>query len=118
MSTFFFLRVVSDEKLEWLRTAMKTLSEAEKQVRISNDRTTWLTAALLQLGPAPSDGGSCTTFHASCTGTSVTQSPVLLDDITAENADFESTLTSRQTWFADYNDNDDDCFYVCLLEKT
>eukprot|EP01018_Ginkgo_biloba_P001284 Gb_23101 [translate_table: standard] len=32
-------------------TASKTLSEAEKQLQLSNDRTTWLTAALLQLAP-------------------------------------------------------------------
>ncbi|KAK6133546.1 hypothetical protein DH2020_032675 [Rehmannia glutinosa] len=33
------------------RQALKTLSEAEKQLRVSNDRITWLTAALLQLAP-------------------------------------------------------------------
>lgn len=34
-----------------LRQALKVLSEAEKQLRVSNDRTTWLTAALLQFAP-------------------------------------------------------------------
>lgn len=37
--------------MERLRQALKTLSEAEKQLRMSNDKTTWLTAALLQLAP-------------------------------------------------------------------
>lgn len=37
--------------MEKLRQALKTLSEAEKQLRVSNDRLTWLTAALLQLAP-------------------------------------------------------------------
>lgn len=37
--------------MEKLRQALKTLSEAEKQLRVSNDKTTWLTAALLQLAP-------------------------------------------------------------------
>ena len=37
--------------MEKLRQALKTLSEAEKQLRMSNDRLTWLTAALLQLAP-------------------------------------------------------------------
>lgn len=37
--------------MEKLRQALKTLSEAEKQLRVSNDRITWLTAALLQLAP-------------------------------------------------------------------
>lgn len=42
---------VSREDTEKLRLALKTLSEAEKQLRVSNDRLTWLTAALLQLAP-------------------------------------------------------------------
>ncbi|KAK3035061.1 hypothetical protein RJ639_034851 [Escallonia herrerae] len=42
---------VSKEDMEKLRQALKTLSEAEKQLRMSNDRLTWLTAALLQLAP-------------------------------------------------------------------
>lgn len=37
--------------MERLRLALKTLSEAEKQLRTSNDKLTWLTAALLQLAP-------------------------------------------------------------------
>ena len=42
---------VSKEDMKKLRHALKTLSEAEKQLRMSNDRLTWLTAALLQLAP-------------------------------------------------------------------
>jgi DNA polymerase III gamma/tau subunit len=42
---------VSKNDMEKLRQALKTLSEAEKQLRVSNDKTTWLTAALLQLAP-------------------------------------------------------------------
>ena len=37
--------------MEKLRQALKTLSEADKQLRMSNDKLTWLTAALLQLAP-------------------------------------------------------------------
>lgn len=37
--------------MEKLRQALKTLSEAEKQLRMSNEKLTWLTAALLQLAP-------------------------------------------------------------------
>lgn len=74
--------------------AMKTLSEAEKQLRVSNDRTTWLTAALLQLGP-----DRTYMFPASCVGTSVTQSPVALDDAGENEAiDFEHRALGRQTW--------------------
>jgi DNA polymerase III gamma/tau subunit len=46
-----FLYLVSKEDTERLRQALKVLSEAEKQLRVSNDKITWLTAALLQLAP-------------------------------------------------------------------
>ncbi|KAL0321316.1 UNVERIFIED_CONTAM: protein STICHEL-like 3 [Sesamum radiatum] len=46
---FFRRQALSKEDMEKLRQALKTLSEAEKQLRVSNDRITWLTAALLQL---------------------------------------------------------------------
>ncbi|KAL6553287.1 hypothetical protein OROGR_007129 [Orobanche gracilis] len=48
---FFRQHPLSKEDMEKLRQALKTLSEAEKQLRVSNDRMTWLTAALLQLVP-------------------------------------------------------------------
>ncbi|KAL9259275.1 STICHEL-like 3-like protein [Drosera capensis] len=42
---------VPKEDVEKLRQALKTLSAAEKQLRLSNDKLTGLTAALLQLDP-------------------------------------------------------------------
>ncbi|XP_022723589.1 protein STICHEL-like 3 isoform X2 [Durio zibethinus] len=48
---FFRQLPLSKEEMEKLRQALKTLSEAEKQLRMSNDKLTWLTAALLQLAP-------------------------------------------------------------------
>jgi hypothetical protein len=39
------------EELRQLCQALKVLSEAEKQLRVSGDRPTWLTAALLQFAP-------------------------------------------------------------------
>ncbi|XP_031130897.1 protein STICHEL-like 3 isoform X2 [Ipomoea triloba] len=48
---FFRRQALSKDDMEKLRQALKTLSEAEKQLRVSNDRLTWLTAALLQLAP-------------------------------------------------------------------
>ncbi|WCJ27250.1 AAA-type ATPase family protein [Euphorbia peplus] len=48
---FFRRQPLSKEHMEKLRQALKTLSEAEKQLRMSNDKLTWLTAALLQLAP-------------------------------------------------------------------
>ncbi|KAI3818685.1 hypothetical protein L1987_12500 [Smallanthus sonchifolius] len=48
---FFTQQTLSKEDMEKLRLALKTLSEAEKQLRMSNDKLTWLTAALLQLAP-------------------------------------------------------------------
>ncbi|KAI4298171.1 hypothetical protein L6164_031762 [Bauhinia variegata] len=48
---FFRRQPLSKRDMEKLRQALKTLCEAEKQLRISNDKLTWLTAALLQLAP-------------------------------------------------------------------
>lgn len=48
---FFRRQALTKEDMEKLRLALKTLSEAEKQLRMSNDKLTWLTAALLQLAP-------------------------------------------------------------------
>ncbi|KAJ4982211.1 hypothetical protein NE237_033048 [Protea cynaroides] len=48
---FFRQSTLSKGDMEKLRQALKTLSEAEKQLRLSNDKLTWLTAALLQLAP-------------------------------------------------------------------
>lgn len=95
---FFRKQNLSEEKLERLRMAMKTLSEAEKQLRVSNDRTTWLTAALLQLGPDRSY-----MLPASCAGTSVTQSPVALDDVGENEAVDTEQSAYRQTWDDDAN---------------
>lgn len=92
---FFRRQALSEEKLERLRMAMRTLSEAEKQLRVSNDRVTWLTAALLQLGP-----DRTSMFPTSCMGTSVTQSPIALDDVGDNEAiDFEHRSSlGRGTW--------------------
>ncbi|MCO5589154.1 hypothetical protein L7F22_043120 [Adiantum nelumboides] len=69
---FFSRHALSEIEMERLRTALKILSEAEKQLReASKDRTTWLTAALLRFGPdRPSK------FPVSSTSASVTPSPV------------------------------------------
>ncbi|KAF2598411.1 hypothetical protein F2Q68_00011320, partial [Brassica cretica] len=49
-------RNLSEADMEGLKHALKLLSEAEKQLRVSNDRSTWFTATLLQLGSIPSPG--------------------------------------------------------------
>lgn len=43
-------RNITDAELERLQQALKILSDAEKQLRLSSERSTWFTAALLQLG--------------------------------------------------------------------
>ncbi|KAH7299862.1 hypothetical protein KP509_24G034100 [Ceratopteris richardii] len=48
---FFKKAHLAKEETERLRQALKILSEAEKQLRSSSDKTTWLTAALLQFAP-------------------------------------------------------------------
>lgn len=44
--------LVTDAELERLQQALRILSDAEKQIRLSSERSTWFTAALLQLGSA------------------------------------------------------------------
>eukprot|EP00252_Welwitschia_mirabilis_P008462 TRINITY_DN20311_c0_g1_i1.p1 TRINITY_DN20311_c0_g1~~TRINITY_DN20311_c0_g1_i1.p1 ORF type:complete len:1191 (+),score=210.62 TRINITY_DN20311_c0_g1_i1:511-4083(+) len=51
---FLHRQSLTDEVLEKLRRALRILSEAEKQLRTTNDKTTWLTAALLQFAPSKS----------------------------------------------------------------
>ncbi|KAF9685124.1 hypothetical protein SADUNF_Sadunf03G0021800 [Salix dunnii] len=46
--------LVTEAELVRLKHALKLLSEAQKQLRISSDRSTWFTATLLQLGSTPS----------------------------------------------------------------
>ncbi|KAG7532565.1 P-loop containing nucleoside triphosphate hydrolase [Arabidopsis thaliana x Arabidopsis arenosa] len=48
---FFRRQPLFKENMEKLKQALRTLSESEKQLRVSNDKLTWLTAALLQLAP-------------------------------------------------------------------
>ncbi|XP_008781968.1 protein STICHEL [Phoenix dactylifera] len=43
-------RSLTEAELERLQQALKILSDAEKQLRLSSERSTWFTAALLQLG--------------------------------------------------------------------
>ncbi|XP_054803062.1 protein STICHEL [Prosopis cineraria] len=47
-------RSLNESELERLKHALKLLSEAEKQLRTSSERSTWFTATLLQLGSMPS----------------------------------------------------------------
>lgn len=47
-------RSLSETELEKLKHALKLLSESEKQLRVSSERSTWFTATLLQLGSVTS----------------------------------------------------------------
>ncbi|KAL5704791.1 hypothetical protein ACHQM5_023167 [Ranunculus cassubicifolius] len=51
---FFGGRSLTEAEVERLKQALKLLLEAEKQLRLSSERSTWFTAALLQLGSVPS----------------------------------------------------------------
>ncbi|KAH1091098.1 hypothetical protein J1N35_018355 [Gossypium stocksii] len=73
---FFRRQPLSKEDMEKLRQALKTLSEAEKQLRMSNDKLTWLTAALLQLAPDQQY-----ILPISPSGTSSRHSPLPLNDL-------------------------------------
>lgn len=45
---------VTEAELERFKNALKLLSESEKHLRVSSERSTWFTATLLQLGSVPS----------------------------------------------------------------
>ncbi|PSS29098.1 Protein STICHEL like [Actinidia chinensis var. chinensis] len=47
-------RNLNESELDKLKQALKLLSEAEKQLRVSSERSTWFTATLLQLGSVAS----------------------------------------------------------------
>ncbi|XP_027156842.1 protein STICHEL [Coffea eugenioides] len=49
-TSLFGGRNLTEAELERLKRALKLLSEAEKQLRVSSERSTWFTATLLQLG--------------------------------------------------------------------
>ncbi|KFK28553.1 hypothetical protein AALP_AA7G011300 [Arabis alpina] len=73
---FFRRQPISKEDMEKLRQALKTLSEAEKQLRVSNDKLTWLTAALLQLAPDQ----NYLLQRSSTADTSINRSPLPLEN--------------------------------------
>lgn len=52
--SFFGGRNLTEAELERLKHALKLLSEAEKHLRVSSERSTWFTATLLQLGSVSS----------------------------------------------------------------
>ncbi len=57
-----------------LQQALKVLAESEKQLRVPNDRSTWLTAALLQFPPDRS-------YLPSSVDTSMSPSPIAFDTL-------------------------------------
>jgi len=78
---------VKEEQLR-LRQALKILSEVEKQLRVTSDRATWLTAALLQFAPDRS-------FLPSEANTSVEPSPDLVPQSTAPVANASLPRSER-----------------------
>lgn len=69
---FFYRNMPRREEQQRLRQALKVLAECEKQLRASNDRPTWLTAALLQFAPDRS-------YLPSSVDTSMAPSPIAFD---------------------------------------
>ncbi|CAN1301072.1 Protein STICHEL [Linum perenne] len=53
-NSFFGGRSLTEAEVGRLKSSLKLLSEAEKQLQFSSDRSTWFTATLLQLGSVPS----------------------------------------------------------------
>lgn len=90
----FLSQPLGKVELEKLRQALKILSEAEKQLRSCNNKSTWLTAALLQFSPSetlfdhPPHILDAPQSLSTLAGTSLTQSPIaLLDTSEKDTAD-------------------------------
>ncbi|KAK8958766.1 hypothetical protein KSP40_PGU018793 [Platanthera guangdongensis] len=73
---FFRRPTLSKEDMEKLRQALRTLSESEKNLRLSTDKLTWLTAALLQIVPDQQY-----VMPSSLTDTNYNQIPLLINSI-------------------------------------
>ncbi|KAK9085775.1 hypothetical protein Sjap_026186 [Stephania japonica] len=89
---FFRRPILTKEDMEKLRQALKTLSEAEKQLRLSNDKLTWLTAALLQLAPDQQY-----MLPSSSTETSFNHSPAALNSFSGREVSRMGNLEQAQT---------------------
>ncbi|KAL2513856.1 Protein STICHEL [Forsythia ovata] len=90
-------RSLSERELDRLKHALTLLSEAEKHLRVSSERSTWFTATLLQLGSAPSP-------NRTNSGSSRRQSSRTTDDYaitfretTAQNCRSNSQLTHKKS---------------------
>ncbi|KAG8090914.1 hypothetical protein GUJ93_ZPchr0011g28575 [Zizania palustris] len=77
-------RNITEAELERLQQALKILSDAEKQIRLSSERSTWFTAALLQLG----SGHNTETIHSrsSSKQSAKTTSEIVLDAVRESSA--------------------------------
>jgi DNA polymerase III gamma/tau subunit len=76
--------VVTDAELERLQQALKILSDAEKQIRLSSERSTWFTAALLQLGSG--HDSEITHSRSSCKQSAKATSEIMLEAVRESSA--------------------------------
>ncbi|XP_008452189.2 protein STICHEL [Cucumis melo] len=90
-ASIFGGRSLSEAEVERLKHALKFLSEAEKQLRVSSERSTWFTATLLQLG-------SISSPDFTQTGSSRRQSCKTTDDDPSSTSN--GTIAYKQKSFA------------------
>ncbi|XP_020230658.1 protein STICHEL [Cajanus cajan] len=93
-------RSLNESELERLKNALKLLSEAEKQLRTSSERSTWFTATLLQLGstPSPDLTQSSSSRRQSCKTTEDDPSSVSRD-VTSNTHKSDSQYVPRKSTF-------------------
>ncbi|XP_022926561.1 protein STICHEL-like 3 isoform X2 [Cucurbita moschata] len=96
---FFRRQPLSKEDMDKLRQALRTLSEAEKQLRTSNDKVTWLTAALLQLAPDQQY------MLSSSAETSFNHSPLALNNVNGRGLGFRNAEIPQKGLSTDLYDN-------------
>ncbi|KAL2339321.1 hypothetical protein Fmac_013767 [Flemingia macrophylla] len=93
-------RSLNESELERLKNALKLLSEAEKQLRTSGERSTWFTATLLQLGstPSPDLTQSSSSRRQSCKTTEDDPSSVSRD-VTSSTHKSDSQYVPRKSTY-------------------
>lgn len=88
---------VSEKELDRLKHALTLLSEAEKHLRVSSERSTWFTATLLQLGSVPSPDPTHSGSSRRQSSRTTDDYPISFRETTAQNCRLDSQLAHKKS---------------------
>ncbi|CAA2980270.1 STICHEL [Olea europaea subsp. europaea] len=95
--SFFGGRSLSEKELDRLKHALTLLSEAEKHLRVSSERSTWFTATLLQLGSVPSPDPTHSGSSRRQSSRTTDDYPISFRETTAQNCRLDSQLAHKKS---------------------